>query len=98
MHIELDAATIESIKNRACEHVLGELIAELRASLNRKQLIEEVKNAAVKEVSAKLAVQVSELYGEQAIKRAVDSVATRVNTQIHRRLQQGIIVKFGEEL
>lgn len=98
MQIELDAATIESIKMRACEHVLGELIAEMRASLNRKQLIEEVKNAAIKEVASKLAIAVSEVYGEQAIKRAVDSVATRVNTQIHRRLQQGIIVKFGEDL
>jgi hypothetical protein len=98
MQIELDPGTIESIKARACEHVLGELIAEMRANINRKQLIEEVKNAAVKEVAAKLAVQVSALYGEQAIKRAVDSVATRVNTQIHRRLQQGIIVKFSEEL
>lgn len=98
MQIELDTATIESIKTRACNQILGELIAEMRASFNRKQLIEEVKNAAIKEVSDKLAVQVSALYAEQAIKRAVDSVATRVNTQIHRRLQQGIIVKFGEEL
>jgi hypothetical protein len=98
MQIEFDAGTIESIKTRACEHVLRELIAEMRSRLDRKQLIEEIRNAAIKEVAARLAIEVSALYGEQAIKRAVDSVATRVNTQIHRRLQQGIIVKFGEEL
>ena len=98
MQIEIDAKTIEILKEKAFEQLLGELVADMRASFNRKQLLEEIKNAAIKQVAEKIADDVRLKYGDEAIKRCVDSVSTRVNTQIHRRLQQGIIIKFSDEL
>lgn len=76
--------------------MLAEVIAELRRSINRKQLVAEVKNEAIRQVVEQISFNVRQQYGDEAIKRAVDKVATRVNTQIHRRLQQGITIKFAD--
>ena len=82
---------------KAMEDARREHEEKIKASFNHRQIVEEVRNAAIKEVAHILAEQVRVKYSDEAIQGAMSSVETRINTQIHRRLQQGIIVKFNEE-
>ncbi len=97
MQIELSDEIMIGLRQKAEDIVLRSLVETLKASFNHRQIVEEVRNAAIKEVAHILAEQVRVKYSDEAIQRAMSSVETRINTQIHRRLQQGIIVKFNEE-
>lgn len=94
MQIELSEETIRALQESAKATVLQEIIYELRQSFNRKEFVAEVRNEAVRQMVTKLSAQITETMGDTAIQRAVESVERRVNTQIHRRMQQGIKVSF----
>lgn len=91
MNITLDDKTKHAVVEQAKQQLLDEIMRQL----NAPQIASEVKNEAVKQAVALIADELRKKAGvSDAIKRAVDSVNGRINSQIQKLLSKGITMRF----
>jgi replicative DNA helicase len=95
--IELSPAQLENIQKQVMAEVKAKLLADVFASFNIKQLAGEVKNAVIREASAKIAGDIRDKYREsEIIHRALQTAESRVYNEINTKLKGGILVSFKE--
>jgi hypothetical protein len=91
MEIRLDEKTKADVIMQAKK----QLVADLIAQFNLPQIAAEIRNAAVKEVAAKIhaGVKADERIDE-AVHRAIQGAESHIHSQINKALAGGIKVSF----
>jgi hypothetical protein len=95
MQIEIDAATVAKLRAQAEAKAVDQMVAGIMAQFDAKQIAGEVKNAAIRAASQRIAEQVK-TDSSTVIARALQSAEERARAQIAAQLTKGIIVKFSE--
>lgn len=97
MQIELDAATVAKLTKQAQAQALQSMVEQIMGRFDAKQIVGEVKNAAIRVASQQIADEIAKGYKTSAVvERALQSAEEKVRAQIATQLSKGINVKFAE--
>lgn len=85
----------KEMKDDIVKQATSQAVKAVMSSLNTKQIVQEVKNSAVKEAVKMLSEEMMKQYkGSELI---IQSAEQRVNGLIAKRLENGIVVRFKGE-